>query len=131
MKNPTYRILPSLCSSATRLLFAAASLTMMAAANADSGNNTTTAYVDSIHQWGAWELDIEPAAGGLQQAGTQALNARDSRVSLRTNSVSALARNRSPVIFTPSAPIVPNIVPVTPPPPPVTPPIGGPADGLF
>ena len=115
------------------LVFAALSLTAVTNANADSdSDSTTTAYVDSIHQWGAWELDIEPAAGGLQQPSTQALNSRDARVALRTNSFSAVApRDRSPVIFSPSAPIVPPIVPVTPPPPPVTPPIGGPADGLF
>ena len=90
-------------------------------------------------KWGAWELDIEPAAGGLQQSSSQIINARDSKVTLRTNSIAALAPQRpgpptqtAPVIFSPSpTPIVPPVVPVTPPPPPVTPPIGGPADGLY
>lgn len=96
-------------------------------------------YVDSVTKWGAWELDIEPAAGGLQQSSSQIINARDSKVTLRTNSIAALAPQRpgpptqtAPVIFSPSpTPIVPPVVPVTPPPPPVTPPIGGPADGLY
>ena len=120
------RVTPLFCSNAAMLVFAAFSLTAVTCANANSdsnGDSTTTAYVDSIHKWGAWELDIEPAAGGLQQPSTQALNSRDARVSLRTNSFSALApRDRSPVIFSTSSPIVPDVVPVTPPPPPVTPP---------
>ena len=138
-KSTLNRVTTLFCSNAAMLVFAAFSLTAVTCANANSdstnnstGNSTTTAYVDSIHKWGAWELDIEPAAGGLQQPSTQALNSRDARVSLRTNSFSALApRDHSPVIFTTSSPIVPDVVPVTPPPPPVTPPIGGPADGLF
>ena len=90
-------------STKTSLLFAVFALTVTANCSADeladiyadisNGKATTaTAYVDSIHQWGAWDLDIEPAAGGLQQASTQALNARDSRASVRTNSFSALVR---------------------------------------
>ena len=104
-----------------------------------SYNKTSTVYVDSVFQWGAWELDIEPAAGGLQAQTTQALNARDSKVRLRTNSMSALAPPQRPGTVTPpSAPL-----PVIPPPPvpvpaptitpisPVVPvPIGGPGDGF-
>ena len=70
-------------------------------------------YVDSIHKWGAWELDIEPAAGGLQQSSSQVLNARDSKVSLRTNSVSALAPQRPAIPATPATPAIPA-VPATP-----------------
>jgi hypothetical protein len=85
---------------------------------------TTAVYVDSIHQWGPWELDIEPAAGGIQPPSTKALNARDSKVTLRTNSIAALAPTApTPVVFqTPTTPVVPPVVPVTPPAPPVTPP---------
>lgn len=132
-KSVLNRVTTLFCTNSTMLIFAAFSLTAVTSVNAES---TSTAYVDSVHKWGAWGLDIEPAAGGLQQPSTQALNSRDARVALRTNSFSALApRDRSPVIFTPSPPIVPNVVPVSPPPPPVTPPIppnkGGPFDGLF
>ena len=109
------------------------SMALAATATAATNDNTTSAFVDSVHQWGAWGLDIEPAAGGLQQPTTQSLNARAAKVDLRTNSISALApRDRSPVIFTPSpspspAPSAPPL-PVTPPIPPGK---GGPADRLF
>lgn len=101
----------------------------MADAPVSNEETNNTAYVDSIHQWGPWELDIEPAAGGLQQASTQALNARTTKISLRSNSVAALAPQR------PATPAIPA-VPATPPTPaipatPATPPRGGPADGLF
>ena len=78
------------------------------------------AYVDSVHHWGAWELDIEPAAGGITPATTQALSDRGARVAFRTNSFSAISPTavEQPVAQAP----VPT-PPVTPPPPPVTPPI--------
>jgi hypothetical protein len=122
--------------NAIKLGLATLCLTFASASIADwhEDDATTAAYVDSIHQWGPWELDIEPAAGGIQPPSTKALNARDSKVTLRINSIAALAPP-APVVFNSPVPIVPNVVPVTPPPPPVTPPIppriGGPADNLF
>ena len=95
------------------------------------------AYVDSIHQWGAWGLDIEPAAGGIQPPKAQALNARNSKVSLRTNSISALSPTvPQPAVvasITPPTPRPTPSIPVVPPTPPTptVPPVGGPADGLF
>ena len=92
-------------------------------------------YVDSVTKWGAWELDIEPAAGGLQQSSSQILKARDSKVTLRTNSIAALAPQRPdipavpavPAIpATPTTPAVPAIpaIPAAPPAPPgATPPV--------
>lgn len=125
-------------NTVTNSLLTAMLLTFSAATIADETSNETTAYVDSIHQWGAWELDIEPAAGGITPPATQPLNSRSARITLRTNSIAALspppspASPAAPVTFdTPTTPIVPPVVPVTPPPPPVTPPIGGPTDGLF
>lgn len=96
---------------------------------ADSGD---IAYVDSVMEWGAWGLDIEPAAGGVQPPATQAMPARSSHVNLRTNSISALAPPPppAPVIAQSPAPIPPPVVPATPTPP-VVPPVGGPASGLF
>lgn len=126
-KNYSLPIKPAISLAATALL--------MVATTASVAEDVNMAYVDSIHKWGAWELDIEPAAGGLSQTQTQALNARNSKVTLRTNSVAVLAppaSPKSPVVFSPpSALIVPNVVPVTPPTPPVTPAIGGPTSGLF
>ena len=102
--------------------------------DSDNDSDSEVAYVDSVTKWGAWELDIEPAAGGLTPPSTGALNARDSSVALRTNSISALAPPTSakPPTIT-SSPIMPPIIPAAPPAPPVpvTPPIGGPADGIF
>lgn len=81
-------------------------------------SDSKAAYVDSIHQWGAWELDIEPAAGGLQQPSTQALNARDTKVSLRVNSINALRANGAATLSTatratPAVPAIPA-APTTP-----------------
>ena len=101
------------------------------------GDTDKDDYVDSVTKWGAWELDIEPAAGGLQQSSSQIINARDSKVTLRTNSIAALAPQRPdipavpavPAIpATPTTPAVPAIpaipaAPTTPAPPGATPPI--------
>jgi len=136
MKYPQTHLKQSsllLCNNTAKLLFVALSLVICSSSIADANaDNTKIAYVDSVHQWGPWELDIEPAAGGLQPPTTRAINARDSKVSLRINSVSALApQDRTPVIFVPS----PTPTPTPAPPLPVTPPIppgkGGPSDGLF
>ena len=98
--------------------------------DSDSDSDSEVAYVDSVTKWGAWELDIEPAAGGLTPPSTGALNARDSRVALRTNSISALAPPTSakpPTII--SSPIMPPVIPAAPPAPPA--PVLPPAPGNF
>ncbi|MBT8118776.1 MAG: hypothetical protein KJN89_03570 [Gammaproteobacteria bacterium] len=89
--------------------------------DSDEESESEVAYVDSVTKWGAWELDIEPAAGGLTPPSTGALNARDSRVTLRTNSISALAPPSQPPAVV-QTPIMPPVVPSAPPAPPVTPP---------
>lgn len=135
-KNSTALTNKWLTGIATKLVFftaATLSTTAVIAGSPTPEEATKTKYVDSIHQWGAWELDIEPAAGGIQQQSTQPLSTRGSQVVLRTNSVAAVAPRR-PATFTNTVttptvvPPVPVIPPVT---PPVTPPFGGPADGLF
>jgi len=104
------------------LLAASIAVTTNAIASTDDAQ---TAYVDSVHSWGAWELDIEPAAGGIQAAGVQPLNARSANVSLRTNSIAALSpRSPQPNVTTapnlptpapiPAAPTVPTITPISP-----------------
>ncbi len=107
----------------------AVSALMTSAVTADVAEST---FVDSVHKWGAWELDIEPAAGGLNQSSTQPLNARSSKVTLRTNSISALAPQPAPQITNPPAPIapplptMPTIPSITPINPSVPIPTGGP-----
>lgn len=106
-------------SIAAKLTFILATTAYAATALAGAPtSDTSTAYVDSIHQWGAWELDIEPAAGGLQQPSTQALNARETNVSLRANSINALRANGVATLSdttraTPAIPAIPA-VPATP-----------------
>jgi hypothetical protein len=117
MKSPIYNY-NQVSAHAIKLLFAALALTYTVAAMADqnsAGPISTEPYVDSVTQWGAWELDIEPAAGGLNKPATQALKARSSKLTVRTNSFSAVG---------PQAP-------VTPPRPPTRPEFGGPSDGFF
>ena len=105
--------------------------------DSDQDSEAEVAYVDSVKKWGAWELDIEPAAGGLAAPSTGALNARNSKVTVRTNSFSALAPPSTP--HTPSIPSTPinPVVPVPVPPPTITNisinvpiPVGGPNDGF-
>ena len=103
---------------------------LMVPASAPMAEGSEIAYVDSVHKWGAWELDIEPAAGGLSQPTTQALNARNSKVALRTNSFSALAPTqiqKAPVAPPVAPPVVPTITYIN---PGVPIPIGGPSDGF-
>lgn len=109
--TPTTPLNMGLASIAAKLGFMLATTAYAATALAGAPTSaTSTAYVDSIHQWGAWELDIEPAAGGLQQPSTQALHARDTNVSLRANSISALSDVPR---ATPAMPAIPA-VPATP-----------------
>lgn len=119
------------------LLSASALLVSSNTFAAEQNTGKSVAYVDSIHKWGAWELDLEPAAGGISPPGTRPLAARDTKVQVRPNSFSGLGSSvtiaERPV--TPVNPVNPVPPPVTPPvvtpPAPVVPPIGGPADGLF
>lgn len=102
----------------TKLTLAVITLTCASASIAEAlDKSVAEPYVDSITQWGAWELDIEPAAGGLKKAETRALYTRDSKVTVRTNSFSALSPART--------------AGAQPPTPPTTPPFGGPSDGFF
>jgi hypothetical protein len=121
----------------TRLCLITASFVLTATSAAATNENT--AYVDSVHHWGPWELDIEPAAGGLKAQTTQVLKARDSKVRLRTNSISALAppqrpetitRPPAPLPATPAAPVMPPAPTLTPISPSIPIPVGGPGDGF-
>lgn len=129
MKKPNTNI----CTLTRRLSTSFASIILLSTAStcfaatdaSNTANNTPAeiAYVDSVKKWGAWNLDIQPAAGGLQApSSTQPLTARGTKLRLRTNSFTALApvsSQGSPSVNSPT-------------PPPVIPsPIGGPTDGLF
>ena len=97
-------------TNSMKLSFAVVALAYTTASIAASPDqNTSENYVDSITTWGAWELDIEPAAGGLRQSETLALKARDSKITVRTNSFSALAPNAPPMV-----PPVPTLRPISP-----------------
>lgn len=87
---------------------------LMTSASLASADESDVAYVDSVLKWGAWELDIEPAAGGLPAPTTRALNVRSSKVTLRTNSIAALAPTSTPE--RPIEPGIPTTPPVIPPP---------------
>ena len=73
--------------------------------DSDNDSDSEVAYVDSVTKWGPWELDIEPAAGGLTTSSTGVLKARDSRVVLRTNSISALAPKTVPGNISTNSPV--------------------------
>jgi len=115
-----------MCGVAARVIFIIAATAYATIATAGTTNEVkktaenTTAYVDSVFQWGAWELDIEPAAGGSQTATTHPLQTRESSVTFRTNSISALAPLQ-PAGAKSVVPEVPVVIPVIP--PPVTPPV--------
>lgn len=65
-----------------------ASTLAYAATNSD---DDTAAYVDSVYGWGAWELGLEPAAGGPVPVSNRTLTVRAPRVNFRPNENSALA----------------------------------------
>lgn len=106
-------------------------------ASTDGASQNEQAYTDSVFGWGAWELDVEPAAGGAATGGSSPILPRNARVVVRTNSTSAVAPKppatvpplpELPVAPTPPpTPSVPSITPIS---PSVTPPVGGPSDGF-
>ena len=110
MKSPLYEL--DKFSPLFPRLTLTAMLMMLTSASFADGTDLT--YVDSVHKWGAWGLDIEPAAGGLSQPTMQALNARDSKVTLRTNSIAALAPPAPIIITSTPIPVPPAAPPAIP-----------------
>jgi hypothetical protein len=90
---------------------------------ASSDDKSATTFVDSVNDWGTWELGIEPAAGP-QAPNTQVMTVRQSDVQFRPNDNAAYIPNRQeinqPLPNNPPAPI-PND-----PTPPVPTPVIGP-----
>ena len=113
-KNRLINLCKLISAKASRLVLATVIMsfagTSIAAWKGDADKDD---YVDSVTKWGAWELDIEPAAGGLQQSSSQILKARDSKVTLRTNSIAALAPQRPDIPAVPAVPAIPA-TPTTP-----------------
>ena len=71
-----------------------------------------TSYVASINEWGAWELGIEPAAGGPAPPSSGALNARSSNVTFRPKENSAVSPVIRPIPITrPAGGTLPTGVP--------------------
>jgi hypothetical protein len=113
-KNRLINLYKLISAKASRLVLATVIMSFAGTSIAAwKGDTDKDDYVDSVTKWGAWELDIEPAAGGLQQSSSQIINARDSKVTLRTNSIAALAPQRPGIPATPAVPAVPAI-PATP-----------------
>lgn len=101
--NCPLRKLDKYCSLTAKLVL---TTILMAATSVSVAEESSVAYVDSVLKWGAWELDIEPAAGGISAPTPRALNARGAKVTLRTNSITALAPPPAPSSGTPFNPIV-------------------------
>lgn len=78
--------------------------------------NKTSAFVDSVYEWGTWELGVEPAAGGLAPMSNRALNVRLANVKFRPNDNTTFSPGASRVAVT--TPVAPAVLP-----PVVTPPI--------
>lgn len=72
--------------------------------SAYAATDSNTAYVDSVHGWGAWELGLEPAAGGPAPTSNRALPARGTNVKFRPNDNSAFSPNSNSVAITTTRP---------------------------
>lgn len=122
-----------LTSALTKLVLVIATSAYATATLAEvpTSDNKADTYVDSIHQWGAWELDIEPAAGGLQQPSSQALNARENRVALRTNGFAAVSPATPAIPAARATATVPGTTPAIPPMPDVAPKRRNPVPGAI
>ncbi len=110
-------------SSCSLFLYSLLALSTYAAAAADtacpaSNKPSSQNHIDCVYDWGPWAFNIQPAASGVRAAVTPLLP-HHARVTLRTNSIAALA----PVDHTPT-PFTPTIIapPAATPPLPVTPP---------
>lgn len=80
----------------------------------DMGNSkpfTNQAYVDSVYEWGLWEMGLTPAAGGAAPSPGRAITYRPSNIAFRPNDNSAFAPVVTPVSVpapVPTAPVGPR-----------------------
>ncbi len=90
----------------------------------------TTGFVDSVHDWGTWELGLAPAAGGPVTPKTGAIKVNRRNLQFRPNDNAAFRSGDALMLTSGSGP-TPAPVPLTPPtsaPLDGPPPTGGPAD---
>jgi hypothetical protein len=118
--------LPSLSAGLVAIALLATTSISLAVTDASTikgdgtGEPAVLAYVDSVKTWGAWNLDIQPAAGGLPTPSVQPVKARGTQLRLRTNSFTALAPIHSGTggspVAPPPAPViyVPVVTPIGP-----------------
>jgi hypothetical protein len=99
---------------------------------ATGSEDDATAYVDSVNGWGAWELGLEPAAGGTTPSPSRALAARGANVQFRPNDNNAFSPNSKAVVITNTRPTpMPSPIPSAGPAAPgAPPPTAGPGDGF-
>ena len=97
-------------------LYQLLSICLLSISTSAYATENTTAYVDSVHGWGAWELGLEPAAGGSTPSPSRALTSRSANIKFRPNDNSAFSpdsrRNQTPAPTT--TPIGPIIGPIAP-----------------
>lgn len=103
------------------ILFSASAI---AAADADKCQSLHKSHEDAdcVFEWGAWEMDIEPAASGINSSGNHPIKANGSQFTLTANGTSSIAPKLKPVaVIEPTIPAPPAAtpnIPVTPPPAP-------------
>ncbi len=68
-------------------------------AAAPTSDIEATAYVDSFNEWGAWELGLEPAAGGSTPSPSRALTSRKANIVFRPKDNNAYSPNIKPFPF--------------------------------
>lgn len=81
--------------------------------SASDGDEDTASYVDSVYEWGAWELGLEPAAGDPAPSSNQPLAVRGPGVKFRPNENSAFSPVTRPVPG-PNTPFAPGTGTFTP-----------------
>lgn len=72
-------------------------------------------YVDSVYDWGTWELGIEPAAGGPVSVGNQPARVNQGGVQFRPNSNASFTTPGNIVLTTrDNSPVPPPVTPTVP-----------------
>jgi hypothetical protein len=60
-------------------------------------DSTRAAYVDSVYEWGAWEMGIVSITANAKRTSNQALNIRLSNIKFRPNDISVVSPIVTPV----------------------------------
>lgn len=106
----------------TKFMAAVCLLATSTLTSALPGESTRAAgFVDSVYDWGAWGLGIEPAAGNPQPVSGRAINVNLTTVSFRPNDNARFAPDVIPPVNTPPLKKPPIDTPPTITPPEFTP----------